>query len=90
MVFSNAGNDCGNNNVDNYYSTSIDHGMESDIDNASNDDIGSDDDDDDDNNNNKTGKNKNKNRCAHVLRCFLLILPLSSFRSSRVGLGHTL
>jgi len=123
-------NDSENNTVNNCYSTSIDHGMESDIDNANNDDIGSnddndyddddddngtddnnhidnnnnnnenddgdddDDDDDDDgadnNNNNKTGKNKNKNRCAHVLGCFLLILPLFSFRSSRVGLGHTL
>ena len=28
-------------------------------------------DDDDDNNNNKTGTNANKNKCAHVLHCFL-------------------
>ena len=53
-----------------------------------------DDDDDgggnDDNNNNKTGTNTNKNKCAHVLHCFLLIIPLSSSRFSRVRLGDTL
>ena len=62
--------------------------------NDNNDDDDDDDDDDggdddDDNNNNKTGTNTNKNKCAHVLHCFLSIIPLSSSRSSRVGLGHT-
>ena len=54
------------------------------------DNDGGDDDDGNDINDNKTGTNKNKNKSAHVLRCFLLILPLFSFRSSRVGLGNTL
>ena len=43
--------------------------------NDNNDDDDDDDDDggddDDDNNNNKTGTNTNKNKCAHVLHCFL-------------------
>ena len=44
--------------------------------NDNNDDDDDDDDDDggdddDDNNNNKTGTNANKNKCAHVLHCFL-------------------
>ena len=58
----------GNHYDDNSHIEYNDNNDDDDDDDDDGDDGG---DDDDDNNNNKTGTNANKNKCAHVLHCFL-------------------